>query len=124
MKLVSVAQMRALEAAAFAAGSSEDALQANAARVIADEAAARLATDRGRIAVLVGHGNNGRDGALAAMHLAERAIGVDLVLAPRHAVRQDELDRLRALGASITASENTPVVEAHCGSHWPGSCAP
>jgi len=111
MKIVSVAEMRALEAAAFTAGTTEDGLQANAARAVAEEAAAHLAIDHARIAVVVGHGNNGRDGALAALHLAEQGVGVDLVLAPRHAVRQEELDRLRELGASISASDNTTAVE-------------
>ncbi len=61
--------------------------------------------------VLVGHGNNGRDGAVAAEWLLRHGTGVDLVLAPRHAVRPDELERLRGLGGSLIPSEDRVGVE-------------
>src|SRR5438874_5202788 len=104
MKIVSVTEMRALEAAAFAAGVDEAALQARAARVVADEAAAILSAGQ-RVAVLVGHGNNGRDGGLAAGLLAERGFGVELFLAPRHALTPTELERLRALNATVVETD-------------------
>src|SRR5205823_9505636 len=56
--------------------------------------------------VLVGHGTNGRDGAVAARWLLEHATPVDLILAPRHAVTPDELAALRVGGASVTQHTN------------------
>src|SRR5258708_29793354 len=82
VKIVSVAQMRALEAAAFAAGISEAALQERAGHVVAQEVS-KLLRPGERVVVLVGHGNNGRDGAVAAEWLAHRGVPIDLVLAPR-----------------------------------------
>lgn len=72
MKLVTSAQMRELETAAVAAGTSLDTLMANAGLAVAQEAWMLLGqvTER-RIVVLVGPGNNGADGLVAARHLAE-----------------------------------------------------
>ncbi|MBV9327073.1 MAG: NAD(P)H-hydrate dehydratase [Chloroflexi bacterium] len=105
MNIVSVEEMRALEAAAFAAGCTEAELQERAGQAVAEEVL-RMVDVSERLVVLVGHGNNGRDGAVAARRLLERGLGVDLVLAPRHAVRPDELAWLRGLGASLVASED------------------
>jgi NAD(P)H-hydrate epimerase len=109
VKIVSVEEMRALEAAAFATGASEAALQERAGTAVAEEILARTPPN-GRVLVLVGHGNNGRDGAVAAQWLLDRGVAVDLVLAPRHAVRPDELNRLRAGGASLIASTDASAV--------------
>ena len=72
-RIVTVAQMRALEAAAIAAGTPERELQRRAARAIAElaqsfdpGAGARLVT------VLVGPGNNGRDAMLLQAGLLAR----------------------------------------------------
>ncbi|HEY0583147.1 MAG TPA: NAD(P)H-hydrate dehydratase [Chloroflexota bacterium] len=100
MNIVSVAQMRALETAAFASGIPEAALQEQAGRAVAEEVFRLLEPDQ-RVAVLIGHGNNGRDGAVAAEWLLRHQTPVDLMLAPRHAVTADELSLLTALGASI-----------------------
>ena len=72
MKLVTSAQMRALEERAVEAGGSLDELMASAGLAVAQEAWMQLGQleDR-RIAVLVGPGNNGGDGLVAARHLAE-----------------------------------------------------
>jgi NAD(P)H-hydrate epimerase len=82
--------MRALEAAS---GLSEAELQQRAAQVLAEEVAGLVAPG-GRIVVLVGHGNNGRDGALAGELLAAQQYVVTLVLAPRHALADAELARM------------------------------
>ena len=111
MKIVSVAQMRALEAAAFAAGISEDALQLRAGHAVAEEVFHVLPAGR-RVVVLVGHGNNGRDGAVAADWLLRHGAPVDLVLSPRHAVRPDELARLQAVGAALIPGVDGREVEA------------
>lgn len=95
--VVTVAEMRALEAAAFQAGISEDRLQANAAEQIA-RVAASLAPPGGRVVVLVGPGNNGRDAFLAGQRLAARERLVFSYLGPRHAIRAEELAALGAEG--------------------------
>jgi len=115
VKIVSVAQMRALEASAFAAGIAEAELQSRAGAVVAEEAH-RLLKPAGRVCVLVGHGNNGRDGAVAAEWLLRRTTPVDLVLAPRHALTRDELARLRALGGSVIACDDELATRRALGS--------
>jgi NAD(P)H-hydrate epimerase len=110
VKIVSVAQMRALEAAAFAAGISEDALQLRAGHAVAEEVL-HLLTPGERVAVLIGHGNNGRDGGVAADWLVRHQVPVELVLAPRHAIRPDELARLEAAGASAISAADASAVQ-------------
>jgi ADP-dependent NAD(P)H-hydrate dehydratase / NAD(P)H-hydrate epimerase len=114
VKIVSVAQMRALEAAAFAAGISEVELQRQAGTAVAEEVY-RCLEPGGRVVVLVGHGNNGRDGAVAAGWLLGRGVRVDLVLAPRHAVTLDELADLRAKGAATVASDDPQAIRGVLG---------
>jgi hydroxyethylthiazole kinase-like uncharacterized protein yjeF len=109
VKIVSVAQMRALEAAAFAAGISEAALQERAGQAVAHEVF-HLVKPGERVVVLVGHGNNGRDGAVAADWLLGHGVPIDLVLAPRHAVTHDELARLLARGASVISPSEVEAV--------------
>lgn len=85
MKLVTAAQMRELEQAAVAAGTPLDELMEQAGLAVAQEAWLSLGiVDGRRIVVLVGPGNNGGDGLVAARHLADW--GADVVaylLAPR-----------------------------------------
>lgn len=105
--------MRALEAAALASGISEAALQGFAGQAVAEEAFRLLRPDQ-RVAVMIGHGNNGRDGAIAAQWLLQHQTPVDLMLAPRHMVTPQELSRLRALGASvIVGAWSTHLRAAH-----------
>ena len=72
MKLLTSAEMRELEGRAEAAGVSTDTLMENAGLAVAQEIWMQLGSleDR-RIAVLVGPGNNGGDGLVAARHLFE-----------------------------------------------------
>jgi NAD(P)H-hydrate epimerase len=72
-RVVTVDEMRALERAAIRAGTSEADLMSAAGRVVADALAAWLPrTDRRRLLVLAGKGNNGGDALIAARHLHER----------------------------------------------------
>ncbi len=72
MKLVTAAQMRSLEQAAIAAGATVEQLMEQAGLAVAQEAWLSLGVVEGRrILVLVGPGNNGGDGLVAAAHLAE-----------------------------------------------------
>ncbi|MGH2632510.1 MAG: NAD(P)H-hydrate epimerase, partial [Tepidiformaceae bacterium] len=70
MKLVTSAEMRALEAAAVEAGVSEQQLMEEAGLAVAQEAWMLLGSlDGRRIVVLAGPGNNGGDGLVAARNL-------------------------------------------------------
>ena len=112
MKIVSVAEMRALEAAAFASGVTEAELQQRAGRAVAEEVFSLLHPGA-RVLVLSGHGNNGRDGMVAAGWLLERGCQVDLALGPRHAISDAELQRVRELGGRVLqADEALPLEEA------------
>ncbi|MYA19594.1 MAG: NAD(P)H-hydrate dehydratase [Chloroflexi bacterium] len=72
MKLVTVEQMRALEAAAVAAGTSEAELMEAAGVAVAQETWINMGAVEGRTAiVLVGPGSNGGDGLVAAVSLRE-----------------------------------------------------
>ena len=103
--------MRALEAAAFAAGIGEAALQERAGHAVAQEVF-KLVKPGERVVVLVGHGNNGRDGAVASEWLLGRRVPIDLVLAPRHAITPEEMARLQERGASTIVSHDHTRVEA------------
>ncbi len=100
MKLVTAAQMRTLEAAAVAAGTPLDELMEQAGLAVAQEAWLNLGVVEGRrILVLVGPGNNGGDGLVAARHLAEW--GADVVaymLTPR--TNDKNVDLMTAAGAA------------------------
>ena len=86
--VVSVAEMRALEAAAIEAGTPERVLQERAGLAVADVIEAELASaGRGagsgsggkpRVVVLVGAGNNGRDAVVAGRRLAARGCKVEV----------------------------------------------
>lgn len=79
MRLLTVAAMRAVDAAAFARGISGITLMEAAGAAVAARARARLPTD-GRALVLCGPGNNGGDGFVAARLLVEDGYAVDLWL--------------------------------------------
>lgn len=88
MKLVTSAEMRELEAAAVAAGSTEAQLMEEAGLAVAQEGWMLLGTLEGRrIVVLVGPGNNGGDGLVAARHLADWGAEVVVYVARK---RRDE----------------------------------
>ncbi len=85
MKVVTVEQMQELEAQASKAGVSVDALMEKAGLAVADHAIQRLGSPRGaRVLVLVGPGNNGGDGLVAARYLHQWGARVQIYLcAPR-----------------------------------------
>jgi NAD(P)H-hydrate epimerase len=101
-RIVAVDEMRALEAAAVAAGTSERELQRRAALQLTALAQLMDTGLRGLlVTVLVGPGNNGRDAMLTGAHLARRGYRVALYLGPRHAVEAAELSELERIGAQI-----------------------
>ena len=95
MKLVTAAQMRELEAAAVAAGSTEVQLMEEAGLAVAQEAWMLLGSLEGRrILVLAGPGNNGGDGLVAARHLFDWGADITVYLPKGHR-HEERLDEIR-----------------------------
>lgn len=69
MKLVTTAQMREIEEKADAGGHSYDEMMDQAGRAVADAIEARFRVQDLPVLILVGPGNNGGDGLVAARHL-------------------------------------------------------
>ena len=107
MKLVTAEQMRAVELRAVEAGTSLDELMEAAGLAVAQEAWLTLGVVAGRrVLVLVGPGNNGGDGLVAARHLGEwEADVVVYMLSPR-----DESDAnlraVRELGVPVFVADD------------------
>jgi ADP-dependent NAD(P)H-hydrate dehydratase / NAD(P)H-hydrate epimerase len=99
MYVVTVAEMRAAEEAAIAAGISEAELQASAGAAVA--ACAQHLAPAGILVVLAGVGKNGRDGWVAACDLVRAGRAVRLYLAPRHAVTDEEIATFVAAGGAL-----------------------
>jgi NAD(P)H-hydrate epimerase len=111
MKLVTAAEMRQLEAAAIAAGSSEAQLMEEAGLAVAQESWMLLGTLEGRhILVLAGPGNNGGDGLVAARHLYDWGADVTVYLPKGHR-EPSRLDELRAREVPIIDGATDPAGE-------------
>lgn len=81
MKLVTAAQMRAMDRATIEEfGLPGMVLMENAGRAVADAAWELLPESGGRALVLAGKGNNGGDGFVAARHLNARGVEVAVLL--------------------------------------------
>ncbi|MEX1104522.1 MAG: NAD(P)H-hydrate epimerase, partial [Dehalococcoidia bacterium] len=106
MKLVTADQMRELEQAAVAAGSSEAQLMEEAGLAVAQEAWMLLGTLEGRrIVVLAGPGKNGGDGMVAARHLAQW--GAEVIAYVPHARRETERDEeAETVGVTLVQGED------------------
>ncbi len=80
MKVVTVDEMRRIEAASDAAGHSYAAMMEQAGRSVAEAITERRDVRGERVLVLVGPGNNGGDGLVAARYLAEAGAQVTCYL--------------------------------------------
>jgi NAD(P)H-hydrate epimerase len=128
--VVSVAEMRALEAAAMAAGTHERVLQERAGLAVADVVEDEL-RDAGierpdaRIVVLVGAGNNGRDAVVAGRRLAARGCQVGMWYgsrcplsdAERHDVRAEGID-FSVFGDDLDPWASQALHAMIQGAHW------
>ena len=92
MKIVTVDEMRRLEEASASEGTSADTLMENAGLAAANEARKALGAIAGsRILVLVGPGNNGGDGLVAARHLQRWGATVTAYLVLRRPTEDPKL---------------------------------
>ncbi len=113
MKVVSVAQMRAIEAAADAAGHSYAEMMERAGRGVAEALQERMPVKGKRVLVLVGPGNNGGDGLVAARYLAQAGADVACYLSrPRDAGENDNYRRLQELAVRCLAARDDPQHQA------------
>ncbi len=105
MKIVTTQEMQDIEAAADAAGLSYAQMMQNAGHAVALAIRDYLQAERGdhpvRVLVLVGPGNNGGDGLVAARHLHNWGHSVRLVLWRRDSDNDALLDAVRDLGLPI-----------------------
>jgi len=110
-EIITVEQMRAIDAASADAGVPTRTLMENAGRAVAEAIAARF-TPR-PTAVLCGPGNNGGDGWVAARHLKTMGWSVWVeTLTPRESLRGDAADAAAAwTGETHTIDEDAPMAE-------------
>ena len=93
MRIVSVAEMRTLEASADAAGHGYSRMMAQAGAAVAQAIEEREPVAGRRIVVLVGPGNNGGDGLVAARLLQEHGAYVTAYLSARREAATDSVYR-------------------------------
>jgi hydroxyethylthiazole kinase-like uncharacterized protein yjeF len=113
VKLVDVAQMRELEAVAERLGLPGPALMEIAGRVVADALHELFGPFGGqRVVVLVGPGNNGGDGLVAARWLADRGARVAVLAVARRPGDDAKVDLLRERGISPVTIDDSWQGEA------------
>ena len=104
MKVVTAAQMVAIEQASERAGVSTDALMENAGLSVAQAVRDEMGGAAGqRILVLVGPGNNGADGLVAARHLRRWGAEVVCCLLTSRPERDPKLDLAVEYGVEIVS---------------------
>lgn len=107
MKVVTVEQMRNIEKAADAAGHTYAAMMERAGRAVAQVLMARQDVKGKRILVLVGPGNNGGDGLVAARYLTQAGAEVVCYLTrPRDPQEDENFRRLQELTVLCILADN------------------
>lgn len=107
MKIVTADQMRRIEDRSETLGVSKDALMENAGLSIARRIRQLLAPLIGvPITILVGPGNNGGDGLVAARHLHRWGASVTVYICRDRRTPDPKLDAVKALGVPIIAASS------------------
>ncbi len=105
MKLVTAAQMRAIEKSSVEAGVSLDQLMENAglavAEAVRDEFGKHTELFGKRITAFIGGGNNGADGLVASRHLAIWGANVTAVLCAKRKLPDPKQDSALEAGVSV-----------------------
>ncbi len=113
MKLVTAEQMRAIEQRTVEGGVSLDELMQAAGLAVAQEAWLMLGVVAGRrILVLVGPGNNGGDGLVAARHLAEWEADLAVYLLTARDESDANFAAVQALGVPTYVASGDPECAA------------
>ena len=106
-KIVTVDQMKAIEAAADQAGITYAMMMDAAGHAVAEHVLARLdALDEHKVVILVGAGNNGGDGLVAAHRLAEAGANVSIYAAKPLDESDPKVQRLRQKSVFTADAEN------------------
>ena len=101
MKIVTAAEMALVEQAAQSRGISVDTLMENAGLAVAQSARSHLGTVAGaNILALVGPGNNGADGLVAARHLRRWGAEVTACVVTRRPSPDPKMDAARQYGVN------------------------
>lgn len=109
-KLVTTAQMRLLEQAAVEAGTSERELMRRAGMAVAQEAWNAASEDpANHCLVLVGTGNNGGDGLVAASHLQSLGASVEVYLFRDRPDDDAEWNAVRNAGIPAHLADDDPA---------------
>ncbi len=106
MKIVTVAEMRRIEAATDAAGISYAQMMEYAGQAVARAVRERMDVKGRRITVLVGPGNNGGDGLVAGRALAEAGAHVSFYLLKPRREDDENFRRVREMGLFIAEAQN------------------
>ena len=106
-KIVSVAEMKVIEAAADQAGVTFAMMMEAAGRSVAQQVLTRLDDPAAhKVVVICGTGNNGGDGLVAAFHLAEAGAGVAVYCAQPPDEGDPKVQRLRGKGLLVVDAQN------------------
>ena len=112
MKIVTVEEMRRIEERCAQQGVPMDTLMENAGLAVARKARERLeVVRRAPLLVLVGPGNNGGDGLVAARHLWEWGTDVTVYLALPRSKHDPKLKFLPDIGVSVVSAEDDASFE-------------
>jgi hydroxyethylthiazole kinase-like uncharacterized protein yjeF len=114
MKVVTTDEMRRIEKAADAGGLSFATMMENAGRAVAEacQRDRRMGPEDRRILVLVGPGNNGGDGLVAARHLHDAGAQVKLYIGQRRLEDDDHYALTQERGMATTRAEDDPNLES------------
>jgi len=107
-KLITVEKSRELELKANDGGLSYAAMMENAGRRLAEAVQRRRAPSGYRVLVLVGPGNNGGDGLVAAHYLSGQAAEVTCYIWQRDVASDPNFDRVTARGLGVVWSRDDP----------------
>ncbi len=109
MKIVTVDQMISLEQASERHGVSTDTLMENAGRAVAQAARDLVGGAAGkRVLVLVGPGNNGADGLVAARHLGRWGADVTAYVVASRPDLDPKMNLARQYGVSVLGAAEDP----------------
>lgn len=108
IKVITVDKSRALENGANAGGLSFAAMMENAGRRTAEAIGSRMALEGKEVVVLVGPGNNGGDGLVAAHYLAAQGAFVTLYIWKRDLEGDANLKRVEADRLEVIWAEQDP----------------
>jgi hydroxyethylthiazole kinase-like uncharacterized protein yjeF len=112
VKIVTVSEMRRLEAEADAAGISYQSMMDDAGHAVAEAYNTRFSPNGKRILILAGNGNNGGDGLVAARHLHDAGALVKVYCLQPPDEGDATVASLRQRSIFIADAENDPLRSA------------